>query len=54
MEEYERRIKQLQDDLERAKTTRKSIVSSPEQVEELQFLKDKIKKLEIELDSSKK
>jgi hypothetical protein len=29
-------------------------VSSPEQVEELQFLKDKIKKLEIELDSSKK
>jgi hypothetical protein len=48
-DDYERRIKQLQDDLDRMKSssTRRGVGTSPEQVEELSLLKDKIRKLEL-------
>ena len=39
LEDNERKVKQLQDDLERARSSRKSQISSPEQNEELQLLK---------------
>lgn len=46
----------MQDDLDRMKSSsvRRGVGSSPEQLEELTLLKDKIRKLEVELDSSKK
>lgn len=54
-EELERRNRQLQDEIDRLKSSSSSKkLSSPGQVDELNSLKDKIRKLEVELDGSKK
>lgn len=48
VDDYEERLKGLKDDFDRAKASRKSAIgTSPEQLEELQILREKIKKLEI-------